>query len=107
SSARVAPPHGLHVTRPIIRVHAVRNAGRGSGSLHRSVAWPPGRRLRVVTCMTTPRRHALSDLPAAAGTYGHGPLQTAGGSCVLRMSSIHSHTPFRRQRIDDVIGDDV
>jgi len=32
--------------------------------------------------MTTPRRHTAADLPAA-GTPGRGPLQTAGGSCVL------------------------
>src|SRR5262245_61061817 len=41
--------------------------------------------------MTTPRRHALSDLPAAAGAYGYSSLQTAGGSCVLRMSLNLSH----------------
>src|SRR5215813_755879 len=50
------------------------------------VGWSPGRRLLVETCMTTSRQHVPSDLPAAADTHGHGPLQTAGGSCVLRMS---------------------
>jgi len=62
------------------------------------VGWPLGSRLRVVMYMTTPRRHTLSELPAAAGPSGHGPLKTAGRCCVLRMPSIYSHTPFRRQR---------
>src|SRR6516165_4981873 len=54
----------------------------------------------------SPKRHARdSDFPEAAGTHDHGPLQTSGGSCVLRMSPIHPHTPSRRQRIDDVLCD--
>ena len=43
------------------------------------VGGPPGWRLCVVTCITTSRQHAWSDLPAT-GTHDHGSLQTEGGA---------------------------
>jgi hypothetical protein len=53
-----------------------------------------GRHLRVVTCMTTPRQHAPSDLPKAAGSHGHSLLQTSRWEVRLEDVILPSPPPF-------------
>jgi len=55
------------------------------------VRCPLGRHLRVVTCMTTPRQHAPSDLAKAAGAHGHSLLQTSRWE--VRLEDVISRSP--------------